>query len=304
VVVVIRGYTLGEPLARGGTAAVRRARRSSDGAPVAIKTVPLDALEDPSALLARYQRIAALDHPHILPILDVGIATAVLYTVMPLIEAGSLRQRLQRGQLDRHVALRVIRTIANALQYLHARDILHLDVKPANILLGNGESPLLSDFGLVHPSYTRDGRARVRGTPAYMAPEQCLAEPTGPASDQYALAILGFELLTGRRPFVGGSPDAMLRRQVIEPPPFASSVSPDLPRDVDAVFTRGLAKEPSRRFASVTELAEGLRRALSNAPDHPPAHPLDLAPDAETLELVTLELVPAAHRPACNSACN
>jgi serine/threonine-protein kinase len=303
---VITGYTLGERLGHGGTATVRRARRSSDGAELAVKIVPLETLDDDGELLlARYRCIAALDHhPHLLPILDVGISQAVLYVSMPLIEGGSLRQALQHAQVDRHRALQLIHQVASALQHLHARDILHLDVKPANILMERGENPLLSDFGLVQPRALRDGRTRVRGTPAYMAPEQCLGAPTSPASDEYALAVMSFELLTGRRPFVGGSPDAMLRRQVTEPPPTPSSIAPDLPRALDAVLAQGMAKHPSKRFRSAADLADALERALAGIPSGPPAHPVDAVSDAKTLQLVTLELVSAAQRPACNSACN
>jgi serine/threonine-protein kinase len=294
---MITGYTLGEPLAQGGTATVRRARRSRDGADVALKTVPLASLDNPAALLARYQRIALLDHPHLLPILDVGISTTVLYVAMPLIEGGSLRKVLQQGPLDRHFALALIAEVASALHYLHACDILHLDVKPANILLGDGEHPFLADFGLIQPSATREGRIRVRGTPAYMAPEQCLAAPTGPATDQYALAVMSFELLAGRRPFVSSTPDAMLRRQVTEPPPPITSIAPELPRGLDAILQRGLAKDPSGRFGSVADLAEALLRALAGELSGLPAHAVDAASDAKTLEAVTLELAPTAHRP-------
>ncbi len=301
---MIGAYTLGALLGRGGTSTVRRARRASDGTQVAVKTVPLESLDDPAALLARYRRIAALDHPHILPILEVGTSDAVLYTVMPLIAGGSLRERLQRGPLGRQFALHVIDHIAGALDYLHAREIVHLDVKPANILLGDAEHAFLSDFGLVQPRATRSGRTRVRGTPAYMSPEQCLGTPTGPASDQYALAVMSFELLTGRRPFAGGTPDAMLRRQVHEAPPAASSVSPDLPREVDSVLLKGLAKNPSQRFAHVADLAQALRHASSGAPAGPPAYAAAASSTTRTLEVATLELVPAAHPSACDCACN
>ncbi len=301
----VGAYVLGEPLGQGGTATVWRARSSADGAEVAAKILSLDDVDDPPVLLARYQRIATLDHPHILPILDVGVADQTLYVVTPLAQGGSLRQLLQRGQLDRHLTLQLLGQVASALQYLHAREIVHLDVKPANILLGDGGHPLLGDFGLVQPRPGPTGRPRVRGTPAYMAPEQCLAAPLGPASDQYALAVMSFELLTGRRPFIGGAPETMLLRQVSEPPPAASHVCPQLPREVDAVLMRGLAKDPSLRFSSVASLAAALRRALASAPAGAPPHDANAPPAAATLDLVTLEpvtveLAPGGRDAACN----
>ena len=293
-------YVLGEPLGRGGTASVYRARRSNDRTDaneLAVKVIPLDEIEGPQAVLERYHRIARLHHPNLLPILDLGISDRMLFVVSPLAEEGSLRELLRRGSLSPQVALRIMCQIADALQYLHDQGILHLDVKPANIMLAAGHEPMLGDFGLsekLAPGPT--GRPRVRGTPAYMAPEQCQVAPIGPPGDQYALAVTSFEPLTGRRPFMGGSPDEMLRRQVFEPPPSPSRVCPWLPVEVDEVLLRALVKDPARRFPSVSAFASALNRAMATVrSDVPPPRSAESSEPA-TLEAVTVDIGPGQAR--------
>jgi serine/threonine-protein kinase len=264
---------------------VFRARRSSDAREVAAKIMPVGELDDVAALLARYQRIAELEHPNILPVFDVGISDEVLFVISPIAAEGSLRQLLLHGQLHPAVALRLLDGVADALLYLHQRGILHLDVKPANVLLGASRHPLLGDFGLLPPR----GR-RIRGTPAYMAPEQCRLGPVGPAADQYALAVCSFELLTGQRPFAGGSPSALLERQVSEPPPSPTSVCPGLPGEVDRVLLKALSKDPLQRFSDVKVMMSALTRAMASAaPAAPPPRPAAMD-DERTLEVVTIEL--------------
>jgi serine/threonine-protein kinase len=278
-------YVVGQALGRGGSARVFRAQRSSDGREVAAKVIPVGELEDAAALVARYQRIAELEHPNILRIFDVGISDEMLFVISPIAAEGSLRQLLQRGQLQHDLALRLIGQLADALDYLHRRDILHLDVKPANVLLAAGRHPLLGDFGLLPPR-----SSRIRGTPAYMSPEQCRLGPVGPAADQYALAVCSFELLTGQRPFVGGSPYTLLRRQVAEPPPPPTSVCPGLPADVDRVLLKALAKDPHQRFPTVEAMAAALIRAMAGAGPAAPPPRRRASDDERTLEVVTIDL--------------
>lgn len=289
-------YVLGEALGRGGTACVYRARRVSDSANVAAKVVTLDDIENVAALVDRYQRIARLSHPHILPIYDIGISDQVLFVITPLAEEGSLRQLLQRELVPTELAIRLISHIADALHYLHNRGIVHLDVKPANIMLAARSHPLLGDFGLLELEPGPSGRIRVRGTPAYMSPEQCRLEPVGPASDQYSLAITSFELLTGRRPFSGSSPGETLLRQSAEPPPSPRLLQPSLPAEADAVVLKALAKYPQERFPSVSAFARALSKAMVDAPPGPPPEHWVEAREETTLQAVTLELAPGAGR--------
>jgi eukaryotic-like serine/threonine-protein kinase len=288
-------YALGEALGRGGSARVFRARRFPDAQAVAAKLIPLHEVDEPVALLARYQHIAQLEHPHILPILDVGISEDVLFVISPLASGGDLRQLVQRDQLEPHAVLGLVGQIADALQYVHRRGLTHLDVKPANILLATRSHPLLGDFGLTQPAPGPSGRPRVRGTPAYMAPEQCTLGPLGPATDQYALGVTTFELLTGRKPFVGGSAQDMLRRQVCESPPSPTSVNPGLPCDVDGVLLRALAKAPQHRYPDVAAFVVALTNALAHAPRVPPPRGVPTTAD-RTLDAMTLELLPSASR--------
>lgn len=286
-------YVLGEALGHGGSAQVFRARRSSDSQDFAAKIIRIEVREDARALAARYERLAELRHPHILEILDIGISHDALYIISPLAAEGSLRQLLHRSQLEPQRALQIIRHVADALQYVHTRGLLHLDVKPANILLAAGGTPLLSDFGLQQPEPAPDGRKRVRGTPAYMAPEQCTLAPVGPPTDQYALGITSFELLTGRRPFSGSTPDDMLRRQVVETPPLPTSVNRALPHQVDAVVLKALAKDPRDRYAHIAAFADALVEAMASARRvaPPPATGAETEP---TTEVLTLQLRPTA----------
>ena len=294
------GYVLGEALGRGGTACVYRARRASDSTQVAAKVVTLDNIETVDALVDRYKGIARLSHPHILPIYDVGISDQLLFVITPLAEEGSLRQLMQRERVTPEFAVRLVSQIADALQHLHNRGIVHLDVKPANILLTAGGRPLLGDFGLLALEPGPSGRVRVRGTPAYMSPEQCRLEPVGPASDQYSLAITSFELLTGHRPFSGSSPGETLLRQSAEPPPSPRSLQPSLPAEADAVVLKALAKYPQERFPSVTAFARALSKAMVDVPpgpppEHWPEHRVEASEEA-TLQAVTLELAPSTSR--------
>jgi serine/threonine protein kinase len=282
-------YLLGAPLGKGGTASVYRARRSTDAEEVAAKVIPVTEIEEPAQLLSRYRAVARLSHPNLLPIYDVGISEQVFFVITPLAGEGSLRQLLHYGQLSANVAVRLISQVADALQYLHDRGIVHLDVKPANIMLAAGRRPLLGDFGLLQLEPGPTGRPRIRGTPAYMSPEQCRLEPSGPASDQYALAVTSFELLTGRRPFVGSTPAEMLLRQSAEPPPSPRALCPSLSYEVERVVLKALAKYPGQRFPTVAAFAHALERAVLGAAlgARPP---LRAAADEATLDAVTLEL--------------
>ncbi|HJT59926.1 MAG TPA: serine/threonine-protein kinase [Ktedonobacteraceae bacterium] len=221
------------------------------------------------------QTIAKLNHPHILPLFDFDEASSdgstPTYMVMPFCPEGSfrdwLKQRGDRGLLPPRDIVQLVRQAADALQYAHDRGIIHRDVKPANFLIRtNRDNPncpdlLLADFGVakITAAATRSSQS-VRGTPVYMSPEQWSGAPV-PATDQYALAIMAYELLTGRSPFQGNT-NQMMYQHLMAPPPPPSALNPALPPTVDAVILRALAKDPAERYLTITEFVRALQQAL------------------------------------------
>jgi serine/threonine-protein kinase len=264
-------YAVHREVGRGGMAVVFRAEDLKHGRPVALKAFrpPTDDPAATSRFLQEIRVVATLSHPHILALHDSGNVDGILYFVTPFIDGETLRQRLEReGPLPEPEAVRIGTAIARALDYAHRRGIVHRDVKPENILLQEGE-PLLADFGIAFPF--RDGRApgsritdggfRV-GTPAYMSPEQAANGEIDGRSDLYALGIVLYEMLGGRAPFEGRTPESLLAAQVTESPPGLGALRPGLsPRICDAV-ERALAKDPARRWQRGNDLA----RALEHAP--------------------------------------
>lgn len=260
-------YVLTRKLGAGGMAEVWEAFDEGLHRSVAVKVVRDEIAGEPEfrERFVREARLAAqLEHPRILPIYDFGTEGGVTYLVMPLLPGGSLKERIG-GPMEPQEAIEALAAIAAALDHAHARGVLHRDVKPANVLVDASGSLLLSDFGLakntaVSSELTAAGM--VVGTPAYMAPEQAIGKPVDARADQYALAVVAFELLTGRTPFRSESPFAVLDKHLREAPPPPSSFVPGLPWEVDAVLARALAKQPDDRYGSCRELVEALAAAV------------------------------------------
>ncbi len=218
--------------------------------------------------------IAMLDHPGILPLYDYGEynvnGVMLTYLVMPYREEGSLANWLQKGGfslLSVQNVEQMLQQAAAALQYAHDHQVVHQDVKPSNFLIRTSrENPkrpdlLLTDFGIAKLSMlTTKASQSIRGTPTYMAPEQWEGHPV-PATDQYALAVMVYELLTGRPPF-RGTPLQMMYAHVNTQPQAPSLLNPRLSTAIDAVVLRGLAKRPEERFPSIIAVAFAFRQAL------------------------------------------
>ena len=222
--------------------------------------------------------IAALDHPNILPLYDfgeeTGDGTTITYMVMPFCGDGSLegwlRKNPQRILPPQEVAY-LVEQAAEGLQFAHDHNVIHLDVKPSNFLLrSNKKNPdhpmlLLADFGIARNFTTVSSASHtIRGTPTAMAPEQWASSP-GFASDQYALAVMAYELLAGRPPFTG-SMEQLMYQHFNAQPQAPSTYNPQLPAGIDAVILRALAKKPEERFPSVTDFANALTRAVQGLP--------------------------------------
>lgn len=259
-------YTLAEVLGRGAAGTVYRGVRRATGEQVAIKVVEGAAVERFGADMAW---LLTLRHANLVRVYAAEVQGDRLYLVMQLIEGGTLREHLTKvGRMRAAEAARLITLLADGLCYLHERGLVHLDVKPSNVLLGCGNWPMLNDFGVAR-LVGRAAHVRVSGTPAYMSPEQCLAQPADARADQYALAVLGFELLTGHRPFSGRSIGDVLRRQTEEPPPLPSATEAALSPELDRVLLRALSKLAEARFADVREFADAFARACEVTPQPP-----------------------------------
>jgi serine/threonine protein kinase len=183
---------------------------------------------------------------------------------------GSLQERVPKPPLEPQQALDVLRPLAEALDYAHEQGVVHRDVKPANVFLDAEWQPVLADFGLAK-MYSEDSITMsgvVSGTPSHMAPEQARgSDPTG-ATDQYALAVIAFQLLTARLPFTGASVMDILYQHVNEPPPAPSSFNPKLSPRVDAVIARGLAKDPTQRWETCETMVKALAVAFAPPDDN------------------------------------
>ncbi|MDX6665942.1 MAG: eukaryotic-like serine/threonine-protein kinase [Solirubrobacteraceae bacterium] len=265
-------YRVLRHIANGGMAAVYAAADEVLGREVAIKVLDpaLGAGPDVRARFTREARVAARvsDHPHVVTIYDSAesegdIPTA--FIVMELVTGGTVRDRLKDGTPIPHaLALTWLEQAASALDAAHAAGIVHRDVKPANLLLDGRGTLKVGDFGIAtlptETALTQTGQ--VVGTAAYFAPEQALGQPATAASDRYALAVVAYELLTGRRPFAELTPAAQALAHAQSDPPAPSLVAPELPAAVDGVLARGLAKDPQRRPATATALVQQLHGAL------------------------------------------
>ena len=279
-------YRLQQLLGTGGMGEVYLATDTVINRQVAIKVIRSEVSAYPDADVAQesarlFQRemkaIAMLDHPHIMPLFDYGEATVnganLAYLVMPYRQEGSLatwlKQRPTRELLSPQEVAKIVSQAADALQHAHDHAIIHQDVKPANFLIrrvpDDPDHPdlLLADFGVSKfSSATANASQSIRGTPASMAPEQWEGAPV-PATDQYALAVMAYELLTGRPPFQGGLSQLMYQHFNTAPPP-PSSFNPRLSRDIDTVLLHALAKKPAERFASIAAFARAFQQAVAN----------------------------------------
>jgi len=268
---VQEGVTLGpyrvmERVGRGGMATVHRAYHAALDRYVAVKVLPDFLAEDPE-YRERFQQearsVARLKHPNIVEVFDFGYQDGTAYLVLELVEGGTLADRV--GQpMDLKEVVRILEQVAGALDHAHAHGVLHRDIKPSNVLLHSDGTPALGDFGLARMlgSVRRlTGSGTVMGTPEYMSPEQAADEPLGPASDLYSLAIVAYEMLTGRVPFEASTPAATLLSHVTNPMPTTRELRGELSAHVEDVLRRALSKRPEERYASAADFVAGLKPA-------------------------------------------
>ncbi|HEY7126886.1 MAG TPA: serine/threonine-protein kinase [Ktedonobacterales bacterium] len=256
-------FLLGELLGQGGFGAVYKAQHLLLNRPQAIKVLREEYFSDPKfreRFIREAQTLAALDHANILPVHDFGVEGSRAYLVMPFISGGTLQGVLKArpGPLSLEDTARYLEQICAALDYAHKRKkpVVHLDLKPLNLLVHEDGHLLLSDFGLAHlmeQGALEGGTSLQFGSPLYMAPEHFDGKPEQ-RSDLYALGIILYQLLAGRVPFTGTSAMALMLQHMKEVPPSLHAARPDLPPPLDGVLSKALAKQPAQRYQSAGEL--------------------------------------------------
>ena len=248
-------------------AAVYKAYQPAMDRYVAIKVLPRHLANDPK-FAARFQReariVAKLLHPNILQVFDYGQAEGHSYIVMPLVPGGTLKDLLAGKVLPFPTVLRIVAQIAAALDFAHVRKIVHRDVKPSNILIDESDNCLLTDFGLarmIEPVHQITATGVGIGTPDYMSPEQGLGERLDRRTDIYSLAVVLYELLTGRVPYRAETPMAVILKHIHDPLPLPRSVNPQIPEAVERVVLKAMAKAPRDRYQTAGDLAGALLAA-------------------------------------------
>jgi serine/threonine protein kinase len=272
----IGNYQIIEKVGAGGMGSVYKAYQPALGRYVAIKVLPPQTAGDPSfaerfALEAR--AIGKLRHPNIVTAYDFSTNGDLAYLVSDFIDGGTLADQLG-APLPLDYVLTILTPMASALDYAHARGVVHRDIKPQNILLTHEGTPVLTDFGLakiIGPGSGVTQAGALMGTAEYIAPECASgAESAGPAADQYAMAIVAYQMLVGRHPFPSENPLSALMAHVHKPVPVPTAIGVPLPANVEAALLRGLAKKPEERFARVGDFVRALSGAATSSPSQPP----------------------------------
>jgi serine/threonine protein kinase len=270
------GYQVLRPIGQGGMATVYKARQLSTGRPVALRMAVPSGPEHQARLQADYRAearvLSHLVHPNIVQLYEVGEIAGCPFVALEFVDGPSLVRRLAEQPLKADEAAGLLETLARALHYAHQKGIIHRDVKPANILFTPDGTLKLTDFSLARlddPEH-RIGElpGAIVGTPAYMAPEQFTGRhaEVGPASDVYAVGVILYEMLTGRKPFQGPKLMNLLTQALNQEPTPPSRLRAKVPPDLEAICLKCLAKQPKDRYASADLLAEDLRCFLDGKP--------------------------------------
>lgn len=270
----VSGYEILGELGRGGMGVVYKARQKKLNRLVALKMVLSGGHASPDALarfLVEAQAVAALQHPNIVQIYEVGEHDSLPHFSLEFVDGAPLDRALA-GKPQKPVdAARLVETLSRAMHFAHNHSILHRDLKPANVLLTSDGVPKITDFGLAKKlegdsGQTKDGS--IMGTPSYMAPEQARGElkNLGPSADIYSLGAMLYEMLVGRPPFLGTTPFETILQVIKEEPVPPSRLIGKLPPDVETICLKCLQKEPAKRYATAELLAEDCRRFIAGEP--------------------------------------
>ena len=291
-----RYQVIGE-VGRGAMGVVYRGQDPAIGRVVAIKTIRLADLTDGNErqrmrdrLFREAQSAGILSHPNIVTIYDIAEENGLAYIFMEFVNGPSLERLLEQGEpVAREKFLTILRQTAYALDYAHGKGIVHRDIKPANIMVHDDGQAKITDFGvakIVSQQMTQTGA--MMGTPSYMSPEQVQGQAVDGRADQFALAVIAYEVFTGEKPFAADYLPTLLYRIVSEQPTAPHRLNPAIGPEVEAVLTRALAKDPRERFPTCAEFSNALLEAVSASPAWKPVR-CGASPGIETIAATELD---------------
>ena len=269
----VDGYDILTELGHGGMGVVYKANQRRLSRMVALKMIRAGSLakpEDRARFRVEAEAVAELRHPNIIQIYDIGEVGALPFVALELLEGGSLDDLLAGTPQPGRSSATMVATLARAIHAAHQAGIIHRDLKPSNVLFAAEGTPKITDFGLAkrldEDGYTKSGQ--VLGSPSYIPPEQAGggAKKVGPAADVYALGAILYEMLTGRPPFKGTTPVETVMQVLNEDPVPPCRLQSQVPRDLETICLKCLAKEPNKRYVSAEALADDLDRYLADEP--------------------------------------
>ena len=257
-------YRILEPIGAGGSSQVYLAQDTALGRQVAVKVLDAAAASDPGLrrlFVKEARALAQLSHPNIVAVFDVGEIDGLPFIVMEYVPGTSLKQRIERaGALPVNDAIRFTDEIAAGLSFAHSRGIVHADLKPSNIMLDKDDHAKICDFGIARTPQEDADSPQLFATALYVAPERVEGRPASVTSDIYGLGLVLYEMLIGKPPFTSANAAVLLRDHVVRPPVPPSHLRPSLPKELDAIVLKALAKDPGLRYQRASELGNVLQR--------------------------------------------